>query len=287
MKILVTGASGYLGNIVVEELSKKGIDIVAVTRDKSKIKKENMQLNNVNWIEVDICKIDQYNIGNLDMIVHLAAQSSPNGINLESYINDNILATQTLIQFAKDNHVHDILYTSSLSVYGKIDDEEVNENTDIINPDNYGMTKYLAENLLKESGLNTLVVRLPGIVGRDAKKPWLCRIINNLKINQDVNIFNPENKFNNLVYANDFASLIFELLKNKKIKSFDVVTMSCSGYKNILSLVRDIQRLLNSKSEINIEVNTNKSFIISNKKLIEKYGFVPMDINKILQEICI
>jgi len=287
MKILLTGANGYLGSNLLKILSDKQVYIVAIARDLSKVCKSLKKIKNVEWIECDLISIGELIINDIDLIVHLAAQTKSPGISLQQYIMDNVIATQKLIDFSRNNQVRSIVYSSTVSVYGDVLVDEIDENSDIVNPDNYGRTKFLAENLFKEEqDINTLVVRLPGIVGGGPSNAWLSRVIKMLKYDEEVNIFNPYSGFNNIVYVNDFAELVYGVLTQNKIKSFDTLIMSCSGCKTIFSTVEYARILLSSRSKVSINNHYRHSFIISNKKLVEKYKFIPTDIDNIIEGLC-
>lgn len=80
MKILVTGATGFIGHHVVPCLLDRGLNVIATSRNKSKAKSY-AWYNEVEYIECDYhnCTLDYYNyFGKPDVIIHLAWDGLPN-----------------------------------------------------------------------------------------------------------------------------------------------------------------------------------------------------------------
>ena len=80
MKILVTGAAGFIGNYVIEELLKNNIDVLAVDRDIEKAK-EKKWFNKVEFIPLDIKDVNEKDFNKIkeaDRLIHLAWQGLPN-----------------------------------------------------------------------------------------------------------------------------------------------------------------------------------------------------------------
>ena len=107
---------------------------------------------------------------NFDLLIHCAA-ATPNNTNFDSIpeINENI--DKDLCDFLKKRTVKHVVYLSTMAVYGDIEVDVLNEKLKINNPNLYGYSKYLGENLVKQTCLknNILIsiIRLPGVVGKN------------------------------------------------------------------------------------------------------------------------
>jgi nucleoside-diphosphate-sugar epimerase len=85
MKIAVTGASGFIGRYVITKLLEQGIDVVAVTRDATRLEKLSCS---VSIVEMDIAcpPIKCFEqMGNPDVLIHLAWDGLPNYKSLHHY----------------------------------------------------------------------------------------------------------------------------------------------------------------------------------------------------------
>lgn len=79
VKIAVTGASGFIGTYVINELYKRNVEIIAISRTKRS--STSLKLKKVKWIKIDISNPpkDCLNvIGNPDSLIHLAWEGLPN-----------------------------------------------------------------------------------------------------------------------------------------------------------------------------------------------------------------
>lgn len=111
-KILITGASGFIGTNLLEDLYKKEYDVLNIDFKEPKINER----KNV-WENVDITKYDDFEKAvlnfNPDYIVHLAARTDLDGKTLEDY-SANVLGVENLMNIVqKLNNLKKVIITSS------------------------------------------------------------------------------------------------------------------------------------------------------------------------------
>src|SRR6185369_10925880 len=102
-----------------------------------------------------------------EVVFHQAAQAGVRaswGQSFEAYVNDNILATQRLLEAAKAHgRIRKIVYASSSSVYGDTDQMPMRESSPTTPHSPYGVTKLAAEHLCElyrqNFGLPTVSLR--------------------------------------------------------------------------------------------------------------------------------
>jgi len=114
-RIVVTGASGRLGGRMVERLSQSGFPARAATRMLSRAK----DLPNVEWLECDLtCDVDlDALLAGVQTVFHCAALVGPPG-SLDDYNEVNVTASLRLAQRAAAAGGENLVYISSLAVYG-------------------------------------------------------------------------------------------------------------------------------------------------------------------------
>lgn len=274
MKILLTGVHGFIGSYLAGKWS--GVhDLIGIGRHN----KLGDVCRRVVYADLaDSVTLDEP----VDAIVHTAAQSPAENVAANSFIRSNIDSIRNLIRYARKFEVRKFLYLSSISLYGQISRPVLDENTPIVNPDIYGLTKYLGELLLRdEEATLSISLRLPGVLGRGAKTPWLARVAEKLRQGVEVSIYNPGSLFNNIVYLSDLEKFISELLA-ADLNGFKTVILGCLEPITIRETVWSLKKYLDSKSNI-VEKESDKiSFTISLDRAIEM-GYNPMSTKEILR----
>ncbi|HDH07973.1 MAG TPA: NAD(P)-dependent oxidoreductase [Gammaproteobacteria bacterium] len=120
MKMLVTGATGFIGNHVVPCLLDRGHDVVAVARDKNKASKLSWY-NDVQFVASDIhdaeFKITLEQLGSPEALIHLAWPGLPNYKAL-FHFEDNLPADYRFIKSLVDQGLKQVLVTGTCLEYG-------------------------------------------------------------------------------------------------------------------------------------------------------------------------
>ena len=134
MKVLVTGASGFLGTHVSRELSRRGHTVLPFD------------------IDTPESRLGEY-VREADFIFHLAGVNRPQ--DPKEFYEGNANLTERLVSFAKEKRGDTpILFSSSIQA------ERDND---------YGRSKKMAEDILFQSGLPVYVYRLSNLFGREGK----------------------------------------------------------------------------------------------------------------------
>ena len=159
MKSVVTGVAGFIGSHLAEELVQKGHQVVGIdsfTEFYPRQMKENnlFTLQNKKEFRLVEGRLQDLNLGQVlsgaDYIFHLAAQAGVRtswGENFTDYVDNNIVATQALLELCKKLRLKKLVYASSSSVYGEVDELPMREDTKLSPISPYGVTKLAAEQL--------------------------------------------------------------------------------------------------------------------------------------------
>ena len=148
MKILVTGACGYKGSVLVPKLLSRGYFVTALdTRWFGNYLPEHSRLAN---IKGDIIRADEIALEGFDAIIHLASiANDPTGdLNPKLTWETNCLGTMTLADKAMRSGVKQFIYASSGSVYGIKEEEQVTEDLELLPISEYNKTKMVSERTL-------------------------------------------------------------------------------------------------------------------------------------------
>ena len=172
MKILITGASGFIGSFIVEEALKKGLDTWAAVRGSSS--KAYLQDERINLIALNLSSreelIEQLRPHQFDYVVHAAGVTKC--IDKRDFRRINTEGTKNLVQALQQLQMplKRFVYLSSLSVYGAIREqqpyEEIRE-TDTPQPNTeYGRSKLEAEQWLDTlKDFPYVILRPTGVYG--------------------------------------------------------------------------------------------------------------------------
>lgn len=159
MKILVTGAAGFIGSHLCERLlTNKNYDVVGIDTFIGPTPIELKQINVKNLrkqprfqlIEEDLLTVNLEEIlEDIDVIYHLAGMPgvrSSWGKDFDPYVTNNILVTQRLLEAVKDKPLKKFIYASTSSVYGEKVGKVI-ENAYLTPLSPYGITKLTGEHL--------------------------------------------------------------------------------------------------------------------------------------------
>ncbi len=269
-KILLTGASGFIGKNIIDILQKKNFIIYCFVRKQKKNTKK------IKYIKHDLLNYIKFD-KTCDVIIHCSAKSpEKDKFNYTDYRN-NISITKNLIEYSKKNKPEKIIYLSSLSIYGRVVTKKVNEKTRILNSDLYGKSKYECENLFKKISkkIPVISIRLPGVIGKNSVRNWLSNLIDDVKANRSINVYNLDGFFNNTIHVNDLGKFITKLI-NLEFKRFNKVCLATKKpikICEIIDLFKKFYKLENEK--INIKQTKKKNFLIDYSFAKKNFDYIP------------
>lgn len=184
MRILVTGGAGRLGINVCKELLDDGFQVRVFDLDTPRNRENIRRLDDkAEIIWGDITKPDSVRKGleKVDAVVHMAGILPPLADEKpELCAKVNVGGTKILVDLIKERGGHiPFIFTSSVSVFGPSPDaaEPISVDKTAPNPKGaYPETKLKAENVIKESGIDYLILRLTAILYFDFEVSDLKRM---------------------------------------------------------------------------------------------------------------
>lgn len=187
--ILITGATGFIGSHLTEELAKKNKVRILVRRKSLKKLKRNINIRTLSKIQITIGDLlDKTSLikatKGIKKVFHLAAIARPMNIPRKKYYQVNVDGTRNLLDACKKNKVKDFIHISTMSVFGYSRDRKpLTENSPKLPVSDYGLSKLIGEDLVinfcKKNKIKLKVVRPPMVFGpRDKQFLKLFRLIN-------------------------------------------------------------------------------------------------------------
>lgn len=164
MKIILTGANGFLGQHLTQFLAAKGHQILALSRGAQRIPVGNFLYKSVDLTEKQSLEqaFEQFKP---NLVIHAAAMSKPDECHLDqaACLRHNVTATEYLLASASKMGSR-FLYVSTDFIFGE---NGPHAETAIPNPLNfYGKSKLMAEELVRDAGLEYHIVRPVFIYGK-------------------------------------------------------------------------------------------------------------------------
>lgn len=295
MKILITGAAGFLGSHLTEKLVELGNDVRVLVHydsnnnwgwlEKSKYK------NNIEFVVGDIRDYDSVfsAMQGVDEVFHLAALIGIPYSYLSplAYIKTNIEGTYNVIQSARQLKTKNIIITSTSETYGSAQYTPMDENHPKVGQSPYSATKIGADNLAlsfhKSFDLPIKIVRPFNIYGpRQSARAIIptiaVQILNDVK---SIKLGNLDAK-RDLTFVKDTVMGFIEISKQDKFNG-ESVNIGMNEEISIKELVEKISKITNKKVEIVLDkqrVRPNKSevdrLLCNNKKLLENSNWKPL-----------
>ncbi|MEQ1534041.1 MAG: SDR family oxidoreductase [Sideroxydans sp.] len=173
--MLVTGASGFVGQALCAELLCRGHQAQAVVRTSN----AHLAAGNYFFVgEINNQTDWTHALVGMEVVIHLAARvhvmHDTSANPLEEFRKVNLQGTENLARQAAAAGVKRFVYVSSIKVNGEQTTDEAFSESDTANPqDPYGVSKWEAEQALhrvaKETGLEVVIVRPPLVYGAGVK----------------------------------------------------------------------------------------------------------------------
>jgi len=279
MRILVTGAGGFAGGHMARRLATAGHEVTALTR-RSPVEPPAEEGARRRFKVVHAALDAAAGLpGDIDAVVHTAATSIWHGIRVGQMVRDNVLATQILIDHALKVGAGAFLFYSSVSAFGKVGADMLDETVPTTDPDAYGATKLLGELHLADvaDDLPSLSIRLPAVIGRGSKRNWPSEVLRKLRAGEPLTYFNPETPFNNVVHEADLAALAAGVIE-KGIKGHDMVVVGSGGQITSGEVVAILTEETGSLSRITTQPDPRHAFVIDCSKAVERYNFRPSEV---------
>ena len=175
MKYLVTGGAGFIGSNIVNSLVDAGHGVVVIDNESSDFHEYFHYNDRAKYHKHDICDYDKikYLFEGVDTVFHCAAEAriQPAIINPLKAVMTNSYGTCSVLQAAREAGVRRVVYSSTSSAYGLVN-EIPNVETqpeDCLNP--YSVSKVSGEKLCKMYsdlfGLETVVFRYFNVYGKN------------------------------------------------------------------------------------------------------------------------
>lgn len=272
--ILVTGATGYKGSVLVPKLLNEGYKVVAF--DVQWFGNQLPEHENLTVIKGDVIDTTSIPLDGIDAIIHLASiANDPCGdLNPKLTWETSALATMQLADRAKRKGIKHFIYASSGSVYGVKSEDNVTEELSLEPISEYNKTKMVSERVLMSYSADmTVQIVRPATVCGLSPRQRLDVAVNMLTMqaleNGKITVFGGDQARPN-IHIDDITDLYIFLLVNPQVTG-----IYNAGFENIT--IGEIAEIIKEKIPTEVVITTSndpRSYRVNSDKLLAT-GFKP------------
>ena len=238
MKVSIIGGSGFVGSNLAELFVQNNINFQILDNVKSKLFPEK-------YIYGDIRNSDELKqIADSDILINLAAVHRDDVRPLSLYDEINVVGSKNICKLAKENGINKIIFTSSVAVYG-FAKPNTNENGEINYFNDYGRTKYLAEEVFvdwyNEDPINrTLVIIRPTVIFGKGNRGNVYNLLNQINSKKFAMFGNGEN-IKSMAYVKNVAAFINHSLSfDQGIHLYNYIDKPDMNMNKLVSITRKV-----------------------------------------------
>lgn len=171
MRILVTGATGHVGNCLVRKLSEQGLEVVSLSKDTGSPISKELGLEHIQCDVRDFEKVRSV-LKQIDVVYHLAAKIAIDNSESERVWDINVNGARNVAQAAYENGIQRMVHVSSVHAFNlDAKDKPISEKTAYETRSSaciYDRSKAAGEIEVKrwtEKGLNAVIINPTGVIG--------------------------------------------------------------------------------------------------------------------------
>lgn len=263
-KVVLFSPKGYVGGCLKESLQQhEEIQLYEITRDD-----DFMQYRET-----------------YDIMIYSASITSARQETAEKYVQDNVVTAVSMMDFCKEHQINKVIYLSSDEIYGDLNANIATEKAVMITPNLYAATKYLAEKIIMDSGISYYILRLPGIVGRTWGENFIYRLMEKIKNDEQIELYNINKQFNNILDVDDLVRFIVTLCIDKYNEKNEIFLLGNTEKVALKDIVFYMKELHHSTSVIHgVDTNQKRYFALDVENAV-KYGYASKNIKTIIAEL--
>ncbi|WP_223033921.1 NAD-dependent epimerase/dehydratase family protein [Hanstruepera marina] len=266
MKVLVTGAVGFIGSHTAERLCSMGFEVYGLdnfspyySEELKRLNEKSLIKNGVTMLEVDLRSNNLSEIlpNDIDYIFHFAAQPGISSTStFEDYFSNNILATKNLTDYALSlTNLKLFVNIGTSSIYGL--EATFPEDKAPKPASYYGVTKLAAEQLVlqksREKQLKACSLRLYSVFGpRERPEKMYTKLIACGFNNEAFPLYEGSAEhLRSFTYVGDIVDGVVSVIGKEDIVNGEVINLGTETEHTTKEGIEAVERVMNMKIEVN------------------------------------
>ena len=278
MKLLVTGAAGYLGSVLCKSLLEKGYEVRGIDAGwyGTEQIKECLTHKNFEYIESDIRNLITMvkALSGIDGVIHLASIVGMPASSIEPRTSEevNYIASKNMAELCQLHGITTFIFASSCSVYGSQPDVLITEKSKMDPMDFYAKQKYLSERSIGYLKNSPTIFRFGTLFGLSPRMRF--DLVINLFIAQAISskkiTVHGGSQYRPFLHVQDAANALIFALDKDLTGTFNAISKNYT----ILEAANKISDATGCEIETANEMEDPRNYNVSGKKM-EMMGFTP------------
>jgi nucleoside-diphosphate-sugar epimerase len=269
-RCLVTGVAGFIGSHLAEALLREGYEVVGLDDFSDyygrEVKESNLLAlraqSQFHFVEADLCSADlALYLKGVDHVFHHAAQAGVRaswGEAFRVYVDDNVLATQRLLEACRGSTVQRFIYASSSSIYGDIADLPIRESSPMRPVSPYGVTKLAAEHLCylyrANFGLPTVALRYFTVYGpRQRPDMAFHRFISAIDQGRPITIYGDGEQTRDFTFVGDAVQANIRVLRTDAVRDWHAWNIGGGSRVTVNQVVQLLEQIMERPARLQHE----------------------------------
>ncbi|MGQ1945602.1 NAD-dependent epimerase/dehydratase family protein [Geofilum sp. OHC36d9] len=271
MKILITGAAGFIGFHLSKLLLDKGDEIFGVDSVNgyysTQIKQDRLEIlkpyQNFSFAGVNICNRTDvealFASNSFDLVIHLAAQPGVR-YSLDAphkYAESNLIGFMNILEATRQQQIKKLIFASSSSVYGNRTDGAFSESCNTDHPESlYAATKkaneVMAYSYAQQFGIQTIGLRFFSVYG-----PWgrpdmaYFNFTKKILKGEPIPVFNQGEMVRDFTYVDDITAGVNQLIENiDHLDNYKIYNLGNHQPVKIMDFIKSLETAIGRKAKI-------------------------------------
>lgn len=279
MKIAITGASGFLGGFLVNNLLRGDHDLFLFARSLKKINIHNYPNKKIHLFETD------YSLESLkkhfipfDAMVHLASKKYNPQKKMYSDYEINLNISKNLFKACEEYKIKNVIFSSSRAIYTDINKSPFSEDEAVTPQNPYALSKLKVEEISNIYDINCKSLRIAQLIGWGERDGFMFKtFLKQAMKKKALTVFGEGRGKRDYLYVKDAAIAIGEAIKYPQIKGvFNLGSGKSTSHLEFAKLVSEI--FSNAESEVIVDRKRQEDlthYLLDIKKIEKTFKWTP------------
>ena len=250
MNIWITGCSGFLGTRLAKHFAKQH-QVTSLSRRDCPDATHSVTIDLAKRGSPRVIEKLSAESGAPEVVIH-AASKQPGDGDLADFVDANVHSTSNLIEGLTLQPPRLIIYTSTLSVYGRPSIIPVDESSPAGGTLPYGATKRWSEQLLEtfQRYSRIVVLRMPSLYGAGESDSFIDGLARTAQLGDSIELFSRGELVRDALHVSDVVRAIDNCLAHSPDEAYSILNLGCGRRITTSEWAHALVHALDSKSSI-------------------------------------